>query len=1327
MKQRMRRLIGLMLAVVMILNLIPGGSVAVAADTIYTLTGLTASSTGVGQTGGMYGPTWSVSPEFSDGSSLDPSYYAIGHGVFCTDKDCKNVITYEPRVGETYYSKIIIEVHGTITFDISQLDLEDVSLTIPGYTVTVEDISWILDPSYPYLDIKYSAKRVGSATANTLTGITVTADGLASPILMGFEYNFKWSDGDDYKPILNSFSGVDLWIQGWRSNTPLIGDPTVGGTYWTSYDFQITRPHNHDLSKIKSKDCELKIPGSETECLDVKVEYDKESDSDIVTCVFGITYGGNKLFTQQPQLSMNNNGNLYNVNWETSFVPVVLYRFKNGEFDKLFSDSTVTSDTVSDGGVYKYRAYYGTWSYEYIESDEFTIIGSHTVTFRPNYGDSTPPKASTQVDGKLQSLPTITRSGYTFMGWYTALDGGNKVDPDTVYTSDTILYARWEKDPTVTFDTHNGSAVASQTVKNGGYATRPATDPKKGGWTFVDWYADEACTTLFDFSKPITADTTIHAKWETYLIPFTVTFNVDGGTSVASQKVLEGEKVVKPADPTKAGYSFVGWYKNSRKTISFDFDNTEIYENTTIYARWRENPYIIERIDATGSGVAAGPNRRQCITGYEETITWKDDNEPSYVSSAGANNHFFYTDSNCTEPLVNKEPSYGKTYYVCLAFWNMKSDDHTIDFSQISSDSTLYIPGYTASFLKLKTFVDENTNRDMVHVIFKVRKGGYHFTTQPKGGMIDSNGQYTVTWATDFTPVKLERYNFVENMDKSYDDPRITSETFTDEGMYFYRAYYGTGKNDYVRSHTFTIVNEKDYMTGITIDSSGVAATSDGHYEMEEIDREITWDIGSGYTRFKCIISGILFTDMKCSSYLKEEPEEGGTYYVKCSVINATPDDHNTDFSYLIKENCELNLPGYKAMCISVETTSAYIDYEDAMNDMVDIIFAVRKGGYHFTTQPKSGILDSNGKYTVTWATDFTPVKLERYRYSYKDASEETEIKSYDDPAITSDTISRDGYYYYRAYYGTGEDEYVASNDFSVVDELISMTGITINSNGVAGTSYGHYEMKNMKREITWDPVAENIIWGYYTDECYLYTDMMCSDKLKKEPGEGDTYYVKCSVINMISDDHNMDFSSLTKENCELNISGYASRCISVETTTEHYYDEVYDMVLIIFEVKKEAPHTITFADVNAKTISASNAVITGVTDGQKASGELSFTVECDKACIVLVSDDNGETYTRIEAVKTAAENTGSFTIDVQSDILLVVARLGDVSLDGKVDSADALQILRFDVNKAKFDAAQKLIADVSYDGKIDSADALQILRFDVNKAKLKWNKDDTI
>ena len=54
MKQRMRRLIGLMLAVVMILNLIPGGSVAVAADTIYTLTGLTASSTGVGQTGGMY-------------------------------------------------------------------------------------------------------------------------------------------------------------------------------------------------------------------------------------------------------------------------------------------------------------------------------------------------------------------------------------------------------------------------------------------------------------------------------------------------------------------------------------------------------------------------------------------------------------------------------------------------------------------------------------------------------------------------------------------------------------------------------------------------------------------------------------------------------------------------------------------------------------------------------------------------------------------------------------------------------------------------------------------------------------------------------------------------------------------------------------------------------------------------------------------------------------------------------------------------------------------------------------------------------------------------
>jgi uncharacterized repeat protein (TIGR02543 family) len=70
---------------------------------------------------------------------------------------------------------------------------------------------------------------------------------------------------------------------------------------------------------------------------------------------------------------------------------------------------------------------------------------------------------------------------------------------------------------------------------------------------------------------------------------FTVTFNTDGGTAVASQTVDKGAKATKPADaenPTKEGYTFAGWYKDAECTIAFDFDTEVITADTTVYAKW---------------------------------------------------------------------------------------------------------------------------------------------------------------------------------------------------------------------------------------------------------------------------------------------------------------------------------------------------------------------------------------------------------------------------------------------------------------------------------------------------------------------------------------------------------------------------------------------------------------------------------------------------------------------------------------------------------------------------------------------------------------------
>ena len=67
----------------------------------------------------------------------------------------------------------------------------------------------------------------------------------------------------------------------------------------------------------------------------------------------------------------------------------------------------------------------------------------YTVTFDANGGSVTPASAETTAEGKLTSLPTPTRSRYSFVGWYTAASGGTKITTDTVFSKNTTVYAQW--------------------------------------------------------------------------------------------------------------------------------------------------------------------------------------------------------------------------------------------------------------------------------------------------------------------------------------------------------------------------------------------------------------------------------------------------------------------------------------------------------------------------------------------------------------------------------------------------------------------------------------------------------------------------------------------------------------------------------------------------------------------------------------------------------------------------------------------------------------------------------------------------------------------
>ncbi|MGM9971509.1 MAG: pectinesterase family protein, partial [Anaeroplasmataceae bacterium] len=138
---------------------------------------------------------------------------------------------------------------------------------------------------------------------------------------------------------------------------------------------------------------------------------------------------------------------------------------------------------------------------------------------------------------------------------------------------------------TVSFETNGGSSVSNMTVKEGKTITLPTST--KAGYKLVGWYSDSSLTTAFTSQTAVTSNITLYAKWVEATI-YTVTFNTNGGSSISSLNVVEGNTISLPTAPTKDGYTFVGWYSDSSLTTAFN-ESTIISSNITLYAKWRDS------------------------------------------------------------------------------------------------------------------------------------------------------------------------------------------------------------------------------------------------------------------------------------------------------------------------------------------------------------------------------------------------------------------------------------------------------------------------------------------------------------------------------------------------------------------------------------------------------------------------------------------------------------------------------------------------------------------------------------------------------------------
>mgnify|MGYP004658261619 FL=1 len=241
-------------------------------------------------------------------------------------------------------------------------------------------------------------------------------------------------------------------------------------------------------------------------------------------------------------------------------------------------------------------------------------------------------------------LPTPTKKGLFFMGWYYDKSLTKKVEGNSIYDvkidsgkdskgcdiggQEITLYANWGRmcavskciklKRAITFYTNGGSKIEKTTVDISDKTIHKIPETTKEGSVFMGWYYDEALTNKVETSYleelkyiekydeygcPIetscdTLDINIYAKWSEEIgcvVPKcmkeknVVTFNTNGGSKIEKttvdliKKLGEEYTPHKIPEPTKSGYTFAGWYFDSGLTKKVDVTYLEDLVHKTKY------------------------------------------------------------------------------------------------------------------------------------------------------------------------------------------------------------------------------------------------------------------------------------------------------------------------------------------------------------------------------------------------------------------------------------------------------------------------------------------------------------------------------------------------------------------------------------------------------------------------------------------------------------------------------------------------------------------------------------------------------------------------
>ncbi|MCK7488541.1 MAG: InlB B-repeat-containing protein [Bacillus subtilis] len=216
-------------------------------------------------------------------------------------------------------------------------------------------------------------------------------------------------------------------------------------------------------------------------------------------------------------------------------------------------------------------------------------LNEYTIVFQENGGSHVPDLVApytSEINAPTEPLKT----GHSFDGWYSDAELTLSYSFDTMPLEGITLYAKWTiNDYTISFDENGGSTVEDITEPYGTSLLEPS-DPSRTGYLFDGWYVSEDWITIYVFATMPAENITLYAKWTE--IQYTMTFVENDGSNVEDITASYGASISAPANPTKTGYTFDGWYSDLELTVAYVFTTMPI-NGITLYAKWTINEYTL--------------------------------------------------------------------------------------------------------------------------------------------------------------------------------------------------------------------------------------------------------------------------------------------------------------------------------------------------------------------------------------------------------------------------------------------------------------------------------------------------------------------------------------------------------------------------------------------------------------------------------------------------------------------------------------------------------------------------------------------------------------